>query len=292
MQVDLLVPEAVGGRTGRRGARLGVHGNRAARQVRGLEGALVSRRPMLVGALRPGDGRAFEINVAGPAALLVAKVHKLAERIDADDDRRISNKDAFDIFRLLQAVDTAELIRDINTLAGVPVSREAPGRRWRGSRSRSGLPRPPAPNWLPTTWLAREPGRHCRIQCCPQLRTDREDNVSILMACSACQWPTIIDVMVEKFPVGLTGDEKRGLKALVSKGSTSPYKQTHARVLLLSDESKESTPLNNQDISRSLRVGAASVQWMRSRWAEQRSAAVRDRKRIFNLRRKSLDGGG
>ena len=38
VQVDLLVPEAVGGRKGR-GAQLGVHGRRAARQVRGLEGA-------------------------------------------------------------------------------------------------------------------------------------------------------------------------------------------------------------------------------------------------------------
>ena len=41
--------------------------------------------------------------------MLVPKTHKLAERIDANDIRRISNKDAFDIFRLLGAVDTGEL---------------------------------------------------------------------------------------------------------------------------------------------------------------------------------------
>src|SRR5438093_11732781 len=35
VQVDLLVPEAVGG-GGRRGARLGIHGNQAARKARGL----------------------------------------------------------------------------------------------------------------------------------------------------------------------------------------------------------------------------------------------------------------
>lgn len=40
--VDLLVPATLGG-PGRRGARLGVHGNRAARKVAGLEGALVDR---------------------------------------------------------------------------------------------------------------------------------------------------------------------------------------------------------------------------------------------------------
>ena len=123
VQVDLLVPEAVGGRTGR-GAQLGVHGNRAARQVRGLEGALVSRQPMTIGALGIGDDRAFEINVAGPAALLVAKTHKLAERVDANDVRRLSNKDAFDIFRLLQGIDAATLIDEVNLLACNQVSAE------------------------------------------------------------------------------------------------------------------------------------------------------------------------
>ena len=123
VQVDLLVPEAVGGRTGR-GAGLGVHGNRAARQVRGLEVALVSRRPLTVQALASGDDRAYEINVAGPAALLVAKVHKLMDRVDGDDNRRINNKDAFDVFRLLQAVETLELINEINLLAAAEVSAE------------------------------------------------------------------------------------------------------------------------------------------------------------------------
>ena len=123
VQVDLLVPEAVGGRSGR-GAMLGVHGNRAARQVRGLEGALVSRRPMTVRALATGADRACQVSVAGPAALLVAKMHKLADRIDADDNRRINSKDAFDVFRLLQAVDAVELIDEINILTSAQVSAE------------------------------------------------------------------------------------------------------------------------------------------------------------------------
>ena len=99
-------------------------GNRAARQVRGLEGALVSRRPMTVRALATGDDRACQVSVAGPAALLVAKMHKLADRIDADDNRRINSKDAFDVFRLLQAVDAVELIDEINILTSAQVSAE------------------------------------------------------------------------------------------------------------------------------------------------------------------------
>ena len=90
--------------------------------MRGLEGTLVSSRPLTVRALAGGDDRAYEINVAGPAALLVAKMHKLADRVDAGDDRRLGNKDAFDIFRLLQAVDAAELIDEINLLAAAQVS--------------------------------------------------------------------------------------------------------------------------------------------------------------------------
>ena len=121
VQVDLLVPEAVGGRKGR-GAESGVHGNRAARQVRGLEGALISRRPMAIRALGAEDGQAFEINVAGPAALLVAKIHKLAERIDANDVTRLNNKDAFDVFRLLRAVDTDELASEVEVLLASPIS--------------------------------------------------------------------------------------------------------------------------------------------------------------------------
>lgn len=139
VQVDLLVPEAVGGRIGR-GADLGVHGNRAARQVRGLEGALVSRQPMTVEAMATGDDRAYEINVAGPAALLVAKMHKLLDRIDAEDNRRINSKDAFDVFRLLQAVDGVAMIDEVNLLTATEVSTEVTVEAMAGFRELFGTP--------------------------------------------------------------------------------------------------------------------------------------------------------
>ena len=142
VQVDLLVPDAVGGRSGR-GADLGVHGIRAARQVRGLEGTLVSRRPMAVRALADGDDRAYEINVAEPAALLVAKVHKLLDRIDADDNRRIDSKDAFDVFRLLQAVETMTLVDEISLLAAAEVSAEVTAEAMAGFRELFGIPTGP-----------------------------------------------------------------------------------------------------------------------------------------------------
>jgi Nucleotidyltransferase len=77
--VDLLVPEALGG-AGRRGARLHPHGNQTARKARGLEAALADNSPMTIEALDAADRRRTEVAVAGPSALLVAKLHKLAER--------------------------------------------------------------------------------------------------------------------------------------------------------------------------------------------------------------------
>lgn len=139
VQAGLLVPEAVGGRIGR-GTCLDVHGNRAARQVRGLEGALVSRRPVIVRTLVAEYDRAYEMSVAGPAALLVAKVHKLLDRVNADDNRRINSRDAFDVFRLLQAVETVELIDEINLLAAAEVSAEVTAEAMTGFRELVGSP--------------------------------------------------------------------------------------------------------------------------------------------------------
>jgi hypothetical protein len=99
MYVDIMVPEALAG-PGTRGARLGPHGKRAARRAKGLEGALVDRQRHVVAALDDTDTRTREIWVAGPTALVVAKLHKIAERVEAND--RVRDKDALDLFRLLQ----------------------------------------------------------------------------------------------------------------------------------------------------------------------------------------------
>ena len=88
VKVDLLVPEAVGG-PGRRAARIGEHGKRTARKARGLEAALLDWERMEFGSLEGADDRRFDIKVAGPAALLVAKLHKIAERVDSPDRKSV-----------------------------------------------------------------------------------------------------------------------------------------------------------------------------------------------------------
>ncbi len=118
--VDLMVPEALAG-AGSRGARLGPHGKRAARRARGLEGALVDRALMEITSLDPKVKRSVAMLVAGPAALLVAKIHKISER--AEFPHRLSDKDALDVLRLLQATDTATLSAGLAQLANDEVSR-------------------------------------------------------------------------------------------------------------------------------------------------------------------------
>ena len=69
---------------------------------------------MTVAALDPEDPRQADVAVAGPAALLVAKLHKLAER--RDTPARLIDKDAHDIYRLLVATDTGDVARKLSFL--------------------------------------------------------------------------------------------------------------------------------------------------------------------------------
>lgn len=121
IEIDLLVPELVSG-GGRRGARLGDHGRRAARKARGLEASLVDHALREIGSLEDEDGRVFEIAVAGPTALLIAKLHKLTDRQETPD--RLTDKDALDVLRLLRATDTDLFTRTVKMLRGDSRSEE------------------------------------------------------------------------------------------------------------------------------------------------------------------------
>lgn len=122
VEVDLMVPDAVGG-PGRRAARLQGHAKEVARKTRGLEAALVDKTVVSLGALEPTDSRAFDVAIAGPAALLIAKAHKVAERVAEREQRRLEDKDALDMLRLLQATETAALAATLNALLQADVAR-------------------------------------------------------------------------------------------------------------------------------------------------------------------------
>lgn len=113
--VDLMVPEALAGEGGRRGSRIPPHSRQATRRAAGLEAAVVDHEPMTISALAPSDDRRATVNVAGPAALLVAKLHKVGER--RDDPSRLVDKDAHDVYGLLVATETPALAERLTALA-------------------------------------------------------------------------------------------------------------------------------------------------------------------------------
>jgi hypothetical protein len=121
--IDLLVPDAVAG-AGRRAARLGDHGDRAGRRARGLEGALVDHGLHTLRAFVSDDPRAFEIRVAGPSALLVTKVHKIADRSQEPQVKRLNDKDGLDVLRILRSVQSRDLADGLLLLRRNPVSAE------------------------------------------------------------------------------------------------------------------------------------------------------------------------
>lgn len=118
--VDLMVPESLSGTGGRRGARLPLHGNRIARRAAGLEPAIVDNEERELTAFEDSDVRTFTVRVAGPAALLVAKVIKIEER--RRQPHRLSPKDGLDILRILQATETEPLARRLAVLAADPLA--------------------------------------------------------------------------------------------------------------------------------------------------------------------------
>ena len=101
VHIDLLVPAAVSG-TGRRSARLGLHDI------------------FVLPALDPTDERTLEVAIAGLSALLVAKLHKLAER--EHTPARWSPKDGLDVLRILQGGDLTQLGTTLAVLETHPVA--------------------------------------------------------------------------------------------------------------------------------------------------------------------------
>jgi hypothetical protein len=123
--VDLMVPSAVlGGST--RGARVPGQDRRAARLTPGIEAVLVDNDELPIAGLGP-DERLLTVRVAGPAALLVAKLHKLADRMHGPVSR-LADKDAADILRLVRTTPApvaAARLADLRTdvIAGTAVAR-------------------------------------------------------------------------------------------------------------------------------------------------------------------------
>lgn len=123
VEVDLMIPKALAPGSGTRSVEIPPHSPRATRRVAGLEGALVDNAPHRIAALEPEDPREFEIAVAGPAALLTSKLHKIHERMNAPPRRR-KPKDSHDVYRLLRDVDLEETVAGFERILADGISCE------------------------------------------------------------------------------------------------------------------------------------------------------------------------
>lgn len=100
--VDLLVPEGLAD-GGRRSTSIPPHDRMAARRVPGLECVVLDHDQLLVTSLDPAgaDTRRVTARVAGHAALMVAKAYKIHQRANEPGQRRLIDKDAGDVARLM-----------------------------------------------------------------------------------------------------------------------------------------------------------------------------------------------
>ena len=96
----------------------------------------------------------------------------------------------------------------------------------------------------------------------------------------------------KKYRIGLTTEEQTELKALVSRGRTAAYKQTHGRILLMSDERRPDGGMTDAAISRALGVGMSTVERVRRRCVEEGVESALNRKKQLRRRQRILDGEG
>ncbi|MEV7552774.1 hypothetical protein AB0N89_24455 [Amycolatopsis sp. NPDC089917] len=121
VELDLLVGQTLA-EGGNRSVKIQPHDKMAARRVPGLEPTVVDRTLMTVAALEPGDDRRIQVHVAGAAALLVAKAHKIHDRLNDSAARpdRLTNKDAGDVYRLMMGTRVREVGNTFRRLLADP----------------------------------------------------------------------------------------------------------------------------------------------------------------------------
>ena len=96
----------------------------------------------------------------------------------------------------------------------------------------------------------------------------------------------------KEYRVKLSGEEQEEPKGLVSRGRGAAHKQTHARILLLVDESQEGGAMKDEDIAQALKVGSATAERVRRRCVEEGVEAALGRRQQVNRRPRKLDGEG
>ncbi len=94
------------------------------------------------------------------------------------------------------------------------------------------------------------------------------------------------------YRVKLTEGERIELKAIISKGKAAARKQTHARILLLSDETSAAGSKTDQAIVSALGTSLRTIERVRQRFVEDGLETALNPKPQTRYRSKKLDGAG
>ena len=97
------------------------HGRDVLRITDGLDSALIDNSVLTISSFEAEDPRSYEMKVAGPAALIIAKTAKIGDRLMGSSER-LTSKDAHDVYRLLLATQTELLGQLFQKLLSNPIS--------------------------------------------------------------------------------------------------------------------------------------------------------------------------
>jgi transposase len=99
------------------------------------------------------------------------------------------------------------------------------------------------------------------------------------------------DNTLEKYIVKLTPEERENLLTLIKTGKASANKLSHARILLMADESNSHETKNTDEaIGKRLHVSAKTVARIRKQFVEEGVESALLRKPHANPRSRKLDG--
>jgi hypothetical protein len=80
---------------------------------------------MVISALDSNDARTITVEVAGTSALLVAKAHKIHDRVASGRKDRLDDKDASDVVRIMQTTDPEVISGTLSNLLLDPKAGDA-----------------------------------------------------------------------------------------------------------------------------------------------------------------------
>ena len=95
---------------------------------------------------------------------------------------------------------------------------------------------------------------------------------------------------MKKYIVKLSEDERAALQKLIAQGEGSARKLAHARILLKADSSQAGPGWSDQQISKAVEGGRATVERVRERFVEEGLEAALKRRPSSTPRLRKLDG--